>query len=102
MSGSFWFAWVFSGAPRSRRVQSGSRGLTLAHLGVVAFIVGLFQVGLGSFMRAQWLPRSLELDRFHSGQPSGPRVDLDLLGFTWAGLEFVGFIRVREGLLELA
>ena len=46
-SGSFRFAWVHLGSPRGRRVHLGSRGFTLAALGVVPFI----RVRLGSLVR---------------------------------------------------
>ena len=67
--GSFAFMWVYSGAPRSRVVHSGSRGFIRAGLGVLALI--RFRVGS---LRCDWDRR------FHSR------------GITRKGL---GIIRVR-------
>ena len=76
--GSFTFAWVNAGAPKGRRVHSGSRGFTSAGLGAVRFI----RVLRGSLMRTY--------------ESSSSR------GFTRVRLGIAGFVQVRMGSLRRA
>ena len=77
---SFGFAWVFSCAPSSRRVHSGSLGFIRVRLGGPGFI----RVRVGSLERAKW---SL---RVHSGS----------LVFNLGRICDAGFSRVRLGFLR--
>ena len=97
--GSFRIAWVHSGAPRGRRIYSGSRAITRVRLGVV-------QSGAHSGRRVR-----LGLHRVHRGDVfirlrvgslcarSVCRVHSGSHGFTPALLGVTGFIRVWVGSL---
>ena len=61
------FAWIHSGAPRIRRVHSGSRGLILVHLVVVG-------VRVGSLGRAKRSPGSFGFALGHLGTHTSLRV----------------------------
>ena len=77
--GSLGFAWVHTGKPSGRRVNSGSRGFTLALKGVVNFI----RVGVIS-----------------SGRSRGRRVHSGSRWLTRAHIGVVGFIGVHLGSLR--
>ena len=64
------FAWVHSYAPGGRRVDSCSRGFTLARLGIVRFI----RVRFGLFRRTQGSSGSVGFSWVHSCARRGPRV----------------------------
>ena len=84
------------GEPKGRRIHSGSRGITQAHLGVVGFI----HVRLESLRLANVSSGSFGFAWVHSGAPSARWVHLGWLGSTSARLGVVGFIRVRVGSLR--
>ena len=91
---SFVFAWVHSGAPRGRRVQSSSRWFTRARLPVVGF----FQVRVGSLGRVMLLfafACVILVIGFAWGHWGGPSGRSGSRVFTLARLGVVAFIRVR-------
>ena len=92
---SFSSALVHSGAPRSRRVQSGSRGFTLAHL--VNF--GFIQVHVGSLRRALGSQGSYRFPWLQQCALRGRRVHLVVRKFKRARLVVFVFFRFSMGLL---
>ena len=94
-SGSVWFVWVHSDAPRGRRVSWGSLRVTQMYVDAARTIA----FRLGSLRRARRSQGSFE---FASRANVGSRVHWNSRGFTWAHLAIVGFIQVRVGLLTHA
>ena len=102
------FARVHSGGPSCCYVHSSSLGFTRAQLEVVGFIlvriasrlavVGFFRVREGSLRPVMW-SGSFMFAWVNLGAPSGRRVDSGSLGFTWAGIVDIWFIRVPVGSL---
>ena len=85
--GSFEFAW---GPSSGRHVHPGSLWFTMAR----QMVVGLIRVLFGRF----WgLSHSFGFVLVHSRGHRGCRVHWDWLGFAWALLGVVGFIRVHFG-----
>ena len=76
--GSFTFAWVNAGAPKGRRVPSGSRGFTSAGLGAVRFI----RVLRGSLKRTYESSSSIAFTWVHSSATRDRRVCSGSHGFT--------------------
>ena len=84
------------GAPRGRRVHSGSRRFTWAGLGVV------IRVCVGSLVPTKWSSSSIEITWDHLGATRGRRVHSGSCGFTLERLGVVGFIRVSGDSFRLA
>ena len=86
----FSFPWVYSGAPKKRRVRYGSSGFTGEHQGIVGFI----RDSVGSLS-----PGSFAFAWIHSGTPRDFRVHSVSRGFTRTRIPVAGFFRVRVGSL---